>query len=70
MIAKLLSSIFMRISFDWIKRCDGTSEFKDYLDSLPSKDAMKLLAVITAVEDHGLLVSARMKWIKAGGRPL
>ena len=54
----------MEISFDWIKRSDGTSEFEDYLDSLPDKDAEKLLAVIKAVEGHGLLVSARMKWTK------
>jgi len=64
MIAKLLSYIYMKVNFDWIKRKDGTSEFEDYLDSLPDKDAEKLLAVITAVEDHGLLVSARMKWTK------
>ena len=54
----------MKVNFDWIKRSDGTSEFEDYLDSLPDKDAEKLLAVITAVEDHGLPVSARMKWTK------
>jgi len=63
-IAKLLSSKDMKISFDWIKRSDGTSEFEDYLDSLPDKDAEKLMAVIAAVESHGLLVSARMKWTK------
>jgi len=54
----------MIIRFDWIKRSDGSSEFEDYLDSLPDKDAAKLLAVITAVEEHGLIVSARMQWTK------
>jgi len=64
MIAKLLSFTRMKVSFDWIRRSDGTSEFEDYLDSLPDKDAEKLLATIAAVEDHGLLVSARMEWTK------
>ncbi|MDR0432611.1 MAG: type II toxin-antitoxin system RelE/ParE family toxin [Bifidobacteriaceae bacterium] len=50
--------------FDWIRRPDGSSEFEDFLDSLPHKDAAKLLAVIDAVECHGLAVGARMEWIK------
>ena len=54
----------MEISFDWIKRSDGTSEFEDYLNLLPDKDAEKLLAVIGVVEEHGLLVATRMKWVK------
>ena len=52
------------ITFDWIKRDDGTSEFEDFLDSLPDKDAAKLLAIIAKTEDHGLLVAKRMKWVK------
>jgi len=39
LIAKLLSYSGTTVSFDWIKRSDGTSEFEDYLDSLPGKDA-------------------------------
>jgi phage-related protein len=55
---------FMEVDFDWIRRDDGTSEFEDYLDSLPDKDAEKLLAIIGMVEDHGLVVASRMKWTK------
>lgn len=54
----------MKISFDWIRREDGTSEFEDYLDSLPDKNAEKLLAVISIVEEQGLVVAARMQWTK------
>jgi phage-related protein len=55
---------FMKVHFDWIQRDDGTSEFEDYLDSLPDKDAEKLLAIISMVEDHGLVIASRMRWIK------
>jgi phage-related protein len=54
----------MKVQFDWIQRNDGTSEFEEYLDSLPDKDAEKLLAIISMVEDHGLVVASRMRWIK------
>jgi phage-related protein len=60
----------MKVSFDWIRRDDGTSEFEDYFDSLPDKDAEKLLAVIGMVEDHGLIVASRMQWIKKLGSDL
>lgn len=39
-------------------------EFEEYLDSLPEKDAVKLLAVITNIEEYGLAISQRQKWIK------
>lgn len=43
--------------YDW-------DEFESYLDSLPDKDAAKLLATINNIEEHGLTISERQKWIK------
>ena len=40
--------------FDFIKRLDGTSEFEDFLNSIPEKDSAKLLATI----------SKTMEWVK------
>ena len=39
-------------------------EFETYLDSLPDKDAAKLLATINNIEEHGLAIAERQKWIK------
>jgi phage-related protein len=50
--------------FDWVRRADGTSEFEDFLASLPVKDAAKLLAVISNTEKQGLEVAIRMQWVK------
>ncbi|MGX7185027.1 type II toxin-antitoxin system RelE/ParE family toxin [Enterococcus pallens] len=50
--------------FDFIRRKDGSSEFEDFLNSIPEKDAAKLLAVIKRSEEHGLLVAQRMEWVK------
>lgn len=43
--------------YDW-------DEFEDYLDSLPDKDAAKLLAVINNIEEQGLAIAERQKWTK------
>lgn len=50
--------------FDFIKRLDGTSEFEDFLNSIPEKDSAKLLATISKTEEHGLLIAQRMEWVK------
>lgn len=51
-------------SFDRVTRPDGTSEFDDFLDSLPVKDRAKLLAVIDNTEELGIEKAERMKWVK------
>lgn len=48
------------ISFDYY----DWDEFSEYLDSLPNKDAAKLLAVISNIELYGLQIAQRQKWIK------
>ena len=50
--------------FDWIRRDDGTSEFEEFIDSLPEKDAAKLLAVINNTELEGIATAIKMKWVK------
>lgn len=50
--------------FDYLRRKDGTSEFVEFIDSLPEKDSAKLLATIKKTEEHGLLVAQRLEWIK------
>ena len=52
------------ITFDRVRRSDGTSEFDDFLDSLPSKDRAKLEAVILKTELYGLGVAKKMQWVK------
>lgn len=51
--------------FDFIRRKDGTSEFEEFLNSIPEKDSAKLLATISKTEEHGLLVAQRMEWVKS-----
>jgi phage-related protein len=53
-----------KLIFDWIKRPDGTSEFVDFVSSLPVKDRAKFYAVITKVEEYGLEMAKKMKWVK------
>lgn len=43
--------------YDW-------NEFKKYLDSLPDKDAAKLLAVINNIEEQGIAIAERQKMDK------
>ena len=53
-----------KAEFDWIRRSDGTSEFEEFIDSLPVKDAAKLLAVIHNTEIEGIVIATRMQWVK------
>jgi phage-related protein len=53
-----------KVEFDWIRRKDDTSEFEDFVAGLPDKDAAKLLSVIHNIEEQGLLVAAKMQWVK------
>lgn len=49
--------------FTWICREDETSEFQEFLDSLPAKDRGKLLSVITDTENFGIQIAIKMKWV-------
>jgi phage-related protein len=53
-----------KMAFDWLRRPDGTSEFEEFVDSLPEKDAAKLLAVIHNTEVEGLPVATKMQWVR------
>ncbi|MWJ32740.1 MULTISPECIES: type II toxin-antitoxin system RelE/ParE family toxin [Saccharibacillus] len=53
-----------QVEFDYIRNRDGSSEFEDFLNSIPVKDQAKLLTVIKNTEDHGLLIAIKMEWVK------
>lgn len=50
--------------FEFYTRPNGRTEFQEFLDELPKKDKEKLLTVIASIQEHGLLVSQRMEWVK------
>lgn len=50
--------------FEFYTRPNGRTEFQEFLDELPKKDKGKLLTVIASIQEHGLLVSQRMEWVK------
>jgi phage-related protein len=53
-----------KLAFDWIERKDGTSEYEDFLRSLPPKDSAKLVSVVVSVETHGIQTAIQQKWVK------
>lgn len=52
------------VEFDYVRRQDGTSYFRDFIDSLPVKDKAKMLSTIEKTQEHGLLVAQKMEWVK------
>ncbi|KRL32809.1 hypothetical protein FD20_GL002216 [Liquorilactobacillus uvarum DSM 19971] len=53
-----------KLTFDYVKRNDGSSEFEEFLNSIPVKDKVKLLRTIQAVENNGLQIATRLEWVK------
>lgn len=53
-----------KIEFESYERPNGHDEFDEWLKKLPTKDRAKVLQVISDVQEQGLLVSQKMKWIK------
>lgn len=49
-----------KIEFDYY----NWKEFESFLDSLPVKDAAKLVMIIHKIETYGLLIAERQQWIK------
>lgn len=43
---------------------NGKSEFIDFINDLPPKDADKLLSVISNIQEIGLLTAIRQEWVK------
>lgn len=50
--------------FEFYTRPNGHNEFLEFLNQLPLKDQNKLLSVINNVQEQGLLIARKMKWIK------
>lgn len=53
-----------KVKFIAIERPSGHNEFKEWILKLPKQDQAKLLYVIHVVEQEGLMVARRMKWVK------
>ena len=53
-----------KITFRPLKRKDGSSEFEEFYEALPSKDKHKLLLIINQTELDGLQIAIRQKWVK------
>ncbi|WP_338145607.1 hypothetical protein [Macrococcus armenti] len=53
-----------KIEFILAKDSDGVSYLEKYLDTLQDKQADKLLARIEAIENLGLEISIRQKYVK------
>lgn len=43
---------------------DYSEEFETFVLSLPDKDRVKLLNMIQKIEQYGLVIAKKMKWIK------
>lgn len=43
---------------------DNITSFQEYLDNLPEKDAVKLLQVISLIQEYGMKEAQKMKWVK------
>lgn len=52
------------ISFEFAKRKDGSSEFEDFIKSLPKKDSAKIMATIAKIKKYGFETAKRMEWVK------
>jgi hypothetical protein len=52
-----------KLTFDWIKRPDGSSEFTDYVSSLNVRDKARLCALIAKTEQYGLDTALGMGWL-------
>lgn len=50
--------------FEFYTRQNGHTEFVEFLQALPLKDKQKLLATISVIQEHGLLIAQRMEWVK------
>lgn len=48
-----------QLHFDAYTSEDGTSQFREFLESLPPKDRAKLLATIEKAEEYGLIEATR-----------
>ncbi|PEH49615.1 type II toxin-antitoxin system RelE/ParE family toxin [Enterococcus faecium] len=53
-----------KIEFETYKRKNGHDEFLEWIKELPEKDSAKLLRVVKATEEEGMLTAQRLKWVK------
>lgn len=56
--------------FEAYVRDNGHNEFLEFYEGLSVKDRDKLFAVIARVQEHGLVVAQKMKWVKRPDKDL
>lgn len=56
--------IMKKIKFEYHVRGDGKTEFTEFVDGLPLKDQQKLLATILLIQENGMLMAQKAKWVK------
>ena len=50
--------------FEYYVDVNGKCEFEEFLDALPTKDADKLYALISTIQEEGMLTAIRQQWVK------
>lgn len=53
-----------KIEFETYKRPNGHDEFSEWIKELPKKDRAKMYRVINDIENFGMLIAQRLKWVK------
>lgn len=54
-----------KIEFDTMTGNQGNDTFDAFLATLPDKEHDKFVARVSEIEEQGLQVATRMKWIKS-----
>ncbi|MBF2205087.1 type II toxin-antitoxin system RelE/ParE family toxin [Staphylococcus epidermidis] len=52
------------VTFKTLKDKNNQSEFIQFVQDLPDKDRIKLLTTIQKIEEEGIQIAIRMKWVK------
>lgn len=59
-----------KAEFIFYERPNGRVEFEEFLNSIPRKDRIKLLSIIDKVEQHGITIGIKQKWVAVIDRNL
>ncbi|GEO78027.1 type II toxin-antitoxin system RelE/ParE family toxin [Companilactobacillus mindensis] len=53
-----------KMEFEFYKRPNGKVEFMEFLEKIPYKDRIKLLATINNVQEYGINIAIKEQWVK------
>ncbi|MBB2509058.1 hypothetical protein G5S33_02504 [Staphylococcus cohnii subsp. cohnii] len=54
----------VNVVFNTLEDENKSSEFINFVNSLPQKDKMKLLLTIQKIQDYGIRQAIKMEWVK------